>query len=108
MSNCLEEYVMVIEGEKNFNTSEAPLIPTLIGCKYLTKKNWVVMIDLPAGNMAFNNYVMNIKDITFATLKTDLQFAFLTCQLVSQEVHNNYCLVILKRLRLSTTFTVNG
>lgn len=86
MSNCLEEYVMVIEGEKNFNTSEAPLIPTLIGCKYLTKKNWVVMIDLPAGNMAFNNYVMNIKDITFATLKTDLQFAFLTCQLVSQEV----------------------
>ena len=48
---------------------------------------------------------MNIKDITFATLKTDLQFAFLTCQLVSQ---NNYCLVILKRLRLSTTFTVNG
>ena len=44
------------------------------------------MIDLPAGNMAFNNYVMNIKDITFATLETDLQFAFLTCQLVSQEV----------------------
>lgn len=38
MSNCLEEYVMVIEGEKNFNTSEAPLIPTLIGCKYLTKR----------------------------------------------------------------------
>ena len=51
---------------------------------------------------------MNIKDITFTTLKTDLQFAFLTCQLVSQEVHNNYCLVILKRLRLSTTFTANG
>ena len=44
------------------------------------------MVDLPAGNVAFNNYVMNIKDITFATLKTDLQFAFLTCQLVSQEV----------------------
>ena len=44
------------------------------------------MINLPAGNVAINNYVMNIKDITFATLKTDLQFAFLTCQLVSQEV----------------------
>ena len=29
------------------------------------------MVDLPAGNMAFDNYVMNIKDITFATLKTD-------------------------------------
>lgn len=38
MSNSLEEYAMVIEGEKNFNTSEAPLIPTLIGCKDLTKK----------------------------------------------------------------------
>ena len=37
-SNSLVEYVMVIEGEKNFNTSEAPLIPTLIGCKDLTKK----------------------------------------------------------------------
>lgn len=83
-SNSLEEYVMVIEGEKNFNTSEAPLIPTLIGCKDL--KNWVVMIDLPASNVAFINYIMNIKDITFTTLKTDLQFAFLTCQLVSQEV----------------------
>ena len=45
------------------------------------------MVDLPAGNVAFlNNYVMIIKDITFMTLKTDLQFAFLTCQLVSQEV----------------------
>ena len=37
MSNCLEEYVMVIKGEKKINTSEAPLIPTLIGCKDLTK-----------------------------------------------------------------------
>ena len=36
------------------------------------------MIDLTAGNVAFNNYVMNIKDITLVTLKTDLQFAFLT------------------------------
>ena len=44
------------------------------------------MVDLPAGNVAFNNYVMNIKDITFTTLKTDLQFAFLTYQLVSPEV----------------------
>ena len=44
------------------------------------------MIDLPASNVAFNNYIMNIKDITFTTLKTDLLFAFLTCQLVSQEV----------------------
>ena len=66
------------------------------------------MIDLPASNVAFINSIMNLKDITFTTLKTDLQFAFLTCQLVSQEVHNNYCLVILKRLRLSTTFTANG
>ena len=37
MSNSLEEYVMVIEGVKNFNTSDAPLIPTLIGRKDLTK-----------------------------------------------------------------------
>ena len=29
------------------------------------------MIDLPASNVAFINYIMNIKDITFATLKTD-------------------------------------
>ena len=46
------------------------------------------MIDFPAGNVAFINYIMNTKDITFTTaaLKTDLQFAFLTCQLVSPEV----------------------
>ena len=37
MSNCLEEYVMVIKGEKKINTSEASLILTLIGCKDLTK-----------------------------------------------------------------------
>lgn len=54
MRNGLEEYVMVIKGEKKFNTSEAPFIPTLI--------NWVVMIDLHASNVAFINYIMNIKD----------------------------------------------
>ena len=36
-SNSLEEYGMVIKGEKKNNTSEAPLILTLIGCKDLTK-----------------------------------------------------------------------
>ena len=36
------------------------------------------MTDLPASNVAFINYIVNIRDITFMTLKTDLQFAFLT------------------------------
>ena len=52
MSNSLEEYVMVVDGEIHFNTSGAPLIPTLMGCKDLTMKiNWVVMIDLLAGDV---------------------------------------------------------
>lgn len=52
ISNSLEEYVMVVKGEIHFNTSGAQLIPTLMGCKDLTMKiNWVVMIDLPAGDV---------------------------------------------------------